>query len=117
MIKQCKKQGLPEPEFVSIRGVEFRTILGRDIFTESMLAKLGLNERQMKAVKCVKEKGKITNNEYQEINKVSKRTATRDLSNLVEKQVLHQVGITGKGTVYIIKGVKGETINWGWVHS
>ena len=68
IIKQCKAQGLPEPEFVSVRGIEFRTILARDIFTENMLSKLGLNERQLKAVKYVKEKGKITNKEYQELS-------------------------------------------------
>ncbi|MFH1868486.1 MAG: ATP-binding protein [Candidatus Omnitrophota bacterium] len=50
MIKQCKAQGAAEPEFVLIRNVEFRTILPRDIYTEDVLAKMGLNERQMKAV-------------------------------------------------------------------
>lgn len=33
----------------------------------------------------VKEKGKITNKEYQEINQVSKRTSTSDLADLVNK--------------------------------
>ena len=34
----------------------------------------------------VKEKGKITNKEYQEISKISERTATRDLFDLVIKK-------------------------------
>jgi len=38
---------------------------------------------------------------------VSKKTASRDLSNLVEKEIFMQIGITGKGTEYILKGVKG----------
>ena len=75
MVKQCRKQGLPEPEFKSIRGVEFRSILARDIFTESMLEKLGLNERQLKAVRYVKEKGKITNREYREMSNLSDPSA------------------------------------------
>jgi ATP-dependent DNA helicase RecG len=51
----------------------------------------------------VKEKGKITNKEYQEHCNVSSRTATRDLSALVHKGVFMQIGVTGKGTAYIIK--------------
>jgi len=52
----------------------------------------------------VKEKGKISNKEYQELNKVSKPTATRDLEGLVKKFVLEKIGITGKGTFYRLKG-------------
>jgi ATP-dependent DNA helicase RecG len=40
----------------------------KDRFTEEQLQKLGLNERQVKAVLYMKERGKITNKEYQEIN-------------------------------------------------
>ena len=94
MVKQCRAQGTPEPEFILIRNVEFRTILARDIFTESTLSKLGLNDRQLKAVKYVKEKGRITNREYKELNGVSKPTSTRDLTELLEKQILD---ISGKG--------------------
>lgn len=52
----------------------------KDIYTEDYLAKLGLNERQIKAVMYVKEKGEITNKEYQGICNISKATARRDLS-------------------------------------
>jgi len=100
MIRQCKAQGLPEPEFVSVRNLEFKTILARDKFTEITLQQLGLNERQLKAVKYVKEKGQIANKEYQEVNSISKATATRELSKLVSLKVLKQQGIVGKGTFY-----------------
>ena len=103
MIKQCRAQGAPEPEFVLIRNVEFRTILGRDIFTADVLNKLGLNERQIKAVKYVKEKGRITNREYREVCRTSERTATRDLTHLVSLGVFEQIGITGKGTEYVLR--------------
>jgi predicted HTH transcriptional regulator len=99
MIKQCREKGLPEPVFVSDR-YEFKTILARDIYTEETLNKLGLNERQMKAIKYVKQNGKITNKEYQKINNISKATATRDLAKLVEMKILLQHGTVGKGTVY-----------------
>ena len=42
----------------------------------------------------VKEKGSITNKEYKKLTDVSKPTATRDLSELVEKDIFD---IMGKG--------------------
>ncbi len=51
----------------------------------------------------MKEKGRITNREYQEICNTSERTATRDLTDLVSKEILEQIGITGKGTSYVLK--------------
>jgi len=51
----------------------------------------------------VKEKGKITNREYQELNGVIKKTASRDLGVLIDKRILEKVGSTGKGTHYIMK--------------
>ena len=113
MIKQCRNHGLPDPEFVSIRNVEFRTILARDVYTESFLAKLDLNDRQLRAIKYVKVKGGITNKEYQEICNTSERTATRDLASLVSKGVFEQIGKTGKGTRYVLrrhKDAKGATM-------
>lgn len=64
---------------------------------------MGLNERQIKAVMYVKDKGKITNKEYREIVKVSKPTASRELAILIDKNILEQHGITGKGTYYTLK--------------
>lgn len=92
IIETCKEAGLPEPELTERDG-GFLVTLFKDNFTEEQLVKLGLNARQIKAVQYVKERGRITNKEYQEINEVSKRTATNDLSDLVEKyQLLKQLG-------------------------
>jgi ATP-dependent DNA helicase RecG len=66
------------------------------------LRKIGLNERQIKAVYYINEKGKITNKEYQELNRVSRATATRDLKELVEKKILEQLGSKGHGTLYCL---------------
>ena len=104
MVKQCKAKGLPEPEFISERNLEFKVILARDVFTETVLVKMGLNDRQLKAIKFVKEKGQITNTEYQGLTGVSKPTATRDLRELIKKLVLQKSGVTGKGTSYRLKG-------------
>ena len=103
MVRQCKKAGLPEPEFVSVRNLEFKTILPRNVFTSEMLSRIGLNERQLNAVKYMKEHGQITNQIYQELNKTTKRTASRDLTDLVSNGVFQKSGVTGKGTLYELK--------------
>lgn len=104
MIEQCKAQHAPEPEFVLIRNLEFRTILPRDVFTEKALGGLGLNERQIAAVKYIKEKRKVNNKEYQKLYGLKKRQASDDLKQLETKGILHKVGTTGRGTYYVLKG-------------
>ena len=101
MRNACVKAGLPAPQFEEYQG--FRVIFRKDIYTEEYLNKLGLNERQVKAVMYVKEKGKITNKEYQELTGVSRITASRELQDIVEKKVLQMIGKVGKGTKYILK--------------
>jgi len=100
MRKMCVKVGLPEPKFEEEQG--FRVIFRKDIYTEEYLKNLGLNERQIKAVRYVKEKGEITNKEYQEITGVSRITASRELKGILEKKVLQMLGKVGKGTKYIL---------------
>ncbi len=78
--------------------MEFR----KDIYTEEYLRKLGLNERQIKAAFYVKKRGKITNKEYQELTGVSKPTATTDLRYLVQKEIFYKLGVTGRGTGYVL---------------
>lgn len=105
MTESLISQGLPEPEFKEEMG-GFSVRFYKDVYTEENLMKMGLNERQIKAVMYVKKTGKITNKEYQELNLVSKPSATRDLQALVELGLLEQQGTTGKGTFYVL--VKGS---------
>ncbi|NIM15803.1 MAG: hypothetical protein GTO45_27750 [Candidatus Aminicenantes bacterium] len=98
MCKACSEVGLPEPHFEEYQG--FRVTFRRDIFTEEYLRNLGLNERHIKALKYAKEKGKITNKDYQIINSVSRQTATLELGELTNKRILERVGSVGKGTIY-----------------
>ena len=104
MLRQCKKAGLPEPEFVSVRNLEFKTIIARDVFTETTLLGMGFNERQLRAVKFIRDRGKITNKEYQENFVLKKRQATDDLKELENKGIVQKIGKTGRGTHYILKG-------------
>jgi ATP-dependent DNA helicase RecG len=104
MRKACQKAGIPEPKFEEHQG--FRVIFRKDIYTEEYLQKIGLNERQIKAVMYVKAKGKITNQEFQKLLNVSKRTVTNDLEDLVKRQLFEKVGTRGRGTFYKLK--KGQ---------
>ncbi|NDP28299.1 MAG: hypothetical protein GZ087_12860 [Flavobacterium sp.] len=101
IIRECNQAGIPDPIFSyesSDISVEFR----KDIYNEKYLNTLNLNDRQVKAVLFVKDKGKITNREYQEINNTSDRTASRDLENLVTLSILNRIG-EKKGAYYQLK--------------
>ena len=100
MQNYCREAGLHEPVFEEYQG--FRVTFRKGVFNEEYLRGLGLNERQIKAVLYVKEKGKITNKEYQAVCGVKERLATMELKDLVEKGIFEKVGSTGKGTHYIM---------------
>jgi ATP-dependent DNA helicase RecG len=102
MVKGCRAKGLPEPTFTENSG-QFVVTIWRDIFTKDFLSALYLNDRQMKAIRFVKEKGRITNTGYQKIAETTKKMATRDLRDLVDKEIMEQVGTTGRGTYYVLR--------------
>ena len=106
MISFCKEARIPEPNY-SFEASDFLVEFRKDIYHQEYLVELGLNERQVKAVLFVKENGKITNSEYQLLNKISSRTAARDLESLVEIGVLKMKG-ERKWTFYeLSNGVYG----------
>jgi len=102
MIRECSESGLPEPEFEQ-RGGEFVVTLWRDWLTETVMDRLHLIERQRRAVVFVKQHGRITNKEYQDLTGVAERTALRDLADLMEKGVVAKVGEVGRGAHYILQ--------------
>jgi ATP-dependent DNA helicase RecG len=92
IIDSCKQAELPEPELIERDG-GFLVTLFKNNLSEEQLANMGLNPRQIRAVLYVKEKGKITNLQYLEINsEITDRTALRDLDYLVEIKVLRRIG-------------------------
>lgn len=103
IVENCIEQGLPEPDFMEENGVMTVTFY-KDKWNEKNLKKCVLNERQIKAVLFVKEKGRITNTEYQILCKLKKRQTTDDLKDLENKNIFIRIGSTGKGTYYIFKG-------------
>ena len=76
------------------------------------LAEFGLNSRQIDAVAYLKTHRTLTNSQYQARFEASKRTASRDLDDLLQKGVVDKQGTTGKGVRYgfaigAAKGPKG----------
>ncbi|MFW5727360.1 MAG: ATP-binding protein [Spirochaetia bacterium] len=114
VIRHCNDAHLPMPYFEQ-RGTQFVVTLWRDWLTAKVLAELNLNERQRQGIDYVKSEGRIGNLEYQRITGAIKKTATRDLEDLVSKKLLTKVGTTGRGVHYVlpykgdIKGTKGTS--------
>jgi len=100
MCKACMKAGLPEPQFEEYQG--FRVIFRKDMYTEEYLRDLSLNDRQIKAVMYVKERGKITNKEYRGMFGITDRMALIDLSELCAKEIFERIGKTGRKTEYLL---------------
>ena len=98
--QHCLDAGLPEPIFEEYQG--FQVVFRKDVYDEEYLHSLNLNERQIKAVMYVKEKGQVTNTGYQEICNTSARTSSRDLADLVSRGLFNQKGTIGKGTEYTL---------------
>lgn len=106
MNEQCAAAGLPQPLYY-YESSGFWVVFRKDTLNEEDLRAKGLNDRQIKAVLYVKEKGQITNKEYQVINETNRRTALRDLDDLCKQGILERMGEL-KSTYYTIKsGING----------
>lgn len=61
-----------------------------------------LNNRQEKALRLLTRKGKLTNREYRELNRVSNFTALMDLRSMEEQGLLKRIG-QGRSAQYVLK--------------
>jgi ATP-dependent DNA helicase RecG len=95
----CAQAGLPEPEFLETQQ-SLRVIFRKDAYSEEYLRKLGFNERQIAAVKYVRENARVTSKSYQELNHVSRQTASNELSALAEQHIFMRTGKAGRGIAY-----------------
>lgn len=107
IINECKKHQLPPPIY-RITPSDFEVEILH--YTRSSLAGLGLNEAFQDILLYIQEKGTINNTQVQELCGVSKRTASRYLSEL-EGEFLEKVGSTGAGTSYVFKGSNSQVKN------
>lgn len=94
--------GMPPPEFSSMP-LGFILTMRKDMLNESSLREMGLNDRQVIAVKWIKEKGSITSGEYRTLTGVSAATVLRDLRALVDSGILEREGASKKKTQYILQ--------------
>jgi ATP-dependent DNA helicase RecG len=110
--EQCAAAGLPAPTFTN-EGSDFWVIFRKDIYNKEDLSKLGLNERQIKAVLYVKENGRITNGEYQKINDCSRNTASAELKEMENDYTILINKGYGAGSSYeLIAQMKRMTELW-----
>jgi predicted HTH transcriptional regulator len=74
------------------------------VINDALILNHHLSSRQVKALRHIQKKGRISNSDYQYLNHVSKPTATRDLQDLVNKAILKGSGMRGAGAFYEIIG-------------
>ena len=101
IFSSCLQASLPEPVLEEDQG-GLRVIFKKDLINKEHLQTLGISERQIAAILYVKDKGQITNSEYQKLTKIGKSTAAADLQDLVDQKLLFRVGSTGRSTRYIL---------------
>ncbi|GAB6283976.1 MAG: helix-turn-helix domain-containing protein [Methanoregula sp.] len=101
MITLCQNHGIPEPEF-SAHLSWFSVTFAKDFYTDDRLLAMGLSDRQVQAVKYVREQGTITNKEYREKSAISESLALRELNDLCSKGIFQKRGKTGRSTEYIL---------------
>ena len=77
IINSCNEAGLPEPTITALDGGILVTLF-KDKYSVEQLKILGLSVRQIKAIEFAKKFGRINNKEYQDLNSISRNTATTD---------------------------------------
>jgi predicted HTH transcriptional regulator len=100
VIRSFEEKNLPIPDFSELNN-QFQVVLYRDPFPVEILRQLEISERQLKGVFHVKEQGSIDNSSYRDLTGVTRKTASRDLSDLVEKGVFYRRG-EKRGTHYVL---------------
>lgn len=103
ILNECKEWGVPEPEFEDT-GTAIVVTFRRTIFTPDILAKIGLSERQIKAIDFINEHGKISTRDYCVLLEVARDTANRDLNNLQKKNIILKKG-AGPRTYYMLSNI------------
>lgn len=109
IINECLKAGLPEP-IIEISSGGISVTISKKINRDRIESRYShLNDRQIRATEYVREKGSITNREYQKLNDVTSKTSLRDLSKMCELQILVIKG-KGSGTFYKLLPIYNQDI-------
>lgn len=87
---------------VSIKEVRDRVLgLSKDVKFLKERGQIALNERQMRIMEWIMEKGQITNRDVREIFEISNRAALDEISGLIELKVIQQMG-KGRSVHYVL---------------
>ena len=106
MKKAMEEHNLPRPEFDT--NSHFLAVLKRENTLNKSLDQSKLNDRQLLIINRFRDKGEITSSEYQKTvnnssaieGNISKRTAIRDLNELVQKEIVTKIG-EKRSTTYL----------------
>jgi len=104
IVDEMRQDNLADPIFANNSGGFEIALMGpgksfEKAIEDTKLHKLDLNDRQRKAMKYLIKKGEISRKEYAKIAEVSLRQANKDLSDLLKKKIIVQVGM-GRSTKY-----------------
>ena len=108
MIRESLAHALPEPDFAQ-RGGEFTSTVWRDWLTGEVVESLMLNDRQISGLKTIKVEQQITTMQYQSLVGCSRRTAARDLDELLDKGVIQRFG-AGRSAYYVLARNRAITL-------
>lgn len=108
IIQECKKHGLVEP-LIEERSGGVSVTLFKEIYNETYLSRLDINDRQKEAIRIARKVGYVTNSEYRALFDITDRTALRDIEELIAMSILKKEG-AGRSTQYSIDvhGYKGR---------
>lgn len=104
IVEELRKEKLPDPAFANNSGGFEIVLVGpgksfEKAIEDVKLHKLDLNDRQKKAMEYLQKKGNISRKEFSGLTGVSLRQANKDLTDLLVKKVIVQVGM-GRSTKY-----------------
>jgi ATP-dependent DNA helicase RecG len=108
MLIQMEQAGLPAPVFRETTAGFLVTLTGQQVDEAVVIdtgawERQGLNERQIAALRHLREHRRITNRDLQELApEVSAETIRRDFADLVERGLLLKIG-ERRATYYILK--------------
>lgn len=99
IINSCLENGLPEPLF-EIKSGSLVVTIQKYKFTQFRNSEIG--ERQQRAIDYLLKNGRITNEEYRQVNPtIGRYTALKDLKDLVSKGIITVEG-KGRYTYYVL---------------
>jgi len=89
IFEACSLAKLPEPEILEVGGGVLFTIFKNNSTAISVGLNVDkLNDRQQKAIEFIRLHGEITRIDYEEMNKVGKSLASKELKELISKQFI-----------------------------